>query len=50
MLLQPKRPLKLTRGNVTVTVLPHQPIRLPDAVGKRLLDQAPDRVKRVRGR
>ncbi len=50
MHLKVRKPTKLTRGNVTVTVRPHQTIQLPDAVGKRLLGQAPDRVKRVRSR
>lgn len=48
MVLEPKgRSVKVTHGAQTVVIRPHQAIRLPAAVGKRLLGQAPDKIKRV---
>lgn len=48
MVLKPKtRAVKFTHGTQTVVIRPHQTIRLPAGVGKRLLGQAPDKIKRV---
>lgn len=47
MHLKPTKPLSLTIGRTKTVFRPHQTIRLPAAVGKRLLGQAPDKIKRV---
>lgn len=47
MHLKVRKPIKLTRGNVTVTVRLHQAIRLTDDVGRKVLAKAADLVKRV---
>ena len=48
MHLKPTKPLSLTIGGTKTVFCPHQTVRVPAAVGKRLLGQAPDRVKRVK--
>lgn len=48
MNLKVSKPVKLQSGNKTVLVRPHQSIRVPDILGQKLLEQASDRIKKIK--
>lgn len=47
MVIQPKRPMTLTTETGTVIVKPHQVVRIPVAIAKKLLAKAPQ-IRRAR--
>lgn len=49
MHIKVKRPVRFTLNGKSVSVRPHDAaIKVSDAVGKKLLAEAPDRVKKVK--